>query len=97
MKGGSMKRYTINHCPLSTVEATLVKKTVHSYHPDPVTNSTATPIYELQFATEKGLLTFEIDAFGYQTIPKGTKSVLTYQGYELISFKGWYPVEQKSA
>ena len=76
---------------------TLVKKTVHSYHPNPVTNSTATPIYELQFATEKGLLTFEIDAFGYQTIPKGTKSVLTYQGYELISFKGWYPVEQKSA
>ena len=89
-----MKRYTINHCPLSTVEATLVKKTVHSYHPHPVTSSSATPIYELQFETEKGLLTFEIDAFGYQTIPTGVKSELTYQGYELISFKDWYPVTQ---
>ena len=53
-----------------------------------------TPIYELQFETEKGLLTFEIDAFGYQTIPTGVKSELTYQGYELISFKDWYPVTQ---
>lgn len=89
-----MKRYTVNHCPLSSVEATLVKKTTHFYHPNPMMNGSAMPIYELQFETEQGMLTFEIDRFGYQIIPKGAKSLLTYKGYELVSFEGWYPAQE---
>ena len=42
----------------------------------------------------KGMLTFEIDRFGYQIIPKGAKSLLTYKGYELVSFEGWYPAQE---
>lgn len=89
-----MKRYTINHHPVKTVEATLIHKQVASYHPNPISSTDPESVYELKFQTDKEVLEFEIDAFGYQVIPKDAKGELTYQGYELISFGSWYPVKK---
>lgn len=90
-----MKRYTVNHYPVKTVKATLLHKRISPCYRNPVLSTEPELVYELTFQTEQGLQDFEIDAFGYQTIPDGATDILTYQGYELLSFGSWYPVKHK--
>lgn len=81
-----MKRYTKNNHPVITLDAELISKRDCNYFSNPGIFLSPDKLYELEFKTEKGNVTFEVSGFEYNVVEEGMKDKLTFQGYELISF-----------
>lgn len=83
-----MKHYTKNNHPVQKCHATVIGTSEQSYTPVPGYEPSR-PLYEIQFETPDGPLSFEVSRFAFPLLESGMKGELVWQGPDIISFEPW--------